>query len=105
MAISYLPADIAAGSAIEQRDTGPGGTYARLDELGHAPVRFREDLRSRMLDPEEIDKLNIPAGTPVVEIARTAYTTSGRVVEVNEMTADASAYIFRYDFARNAPTV
>ena len=35
---------------------------------------------------------------PFVEITRTAYTAEGRVVEVNEMTADAGAYIFRYDF-------
>ncbi len=40
----------------------------------------------------------MPPGTPVVEITRTAYTAEGRVVEVNEMTADAGAYIFRYDF-------
>jgi GntR family transcriptional regulator len=34
----------------------------------------------------------------VVEIVRTAYTEAGRPVEVNEMVADASAYVFRYDF-------
>lgn len=33
-----------------------------------------------------------------MEIARIAYASTGRIVEVNEMTADASAYIFRYDF-------
>jgi GntR family transcriptional regulator len=98
LSISYLPADIAADSRIEQEDTGPGGTYARLAELGHTPVRFREDLRSRMPEPTESDRLSISAGTPLVEIARIAYTSSGRVVEVNEMIADASAYIFRYDF-------
>jgi len=43
--------------------------------------------------------LSFPPGTPVVEITRTAYTADGTAVEVNEMTADAVAYIFRYDFA------
>jgi GntR family transcriptional regulator len=71
---------------------------ARLGELGHAPVRFREDLRARMPEPGETKQLDIPAGTPVVEIVRTAYTASEQVVEVNEMTADASSYVFRYDF-------
>jgi GntR family transcriptional regulator len=102
LSVSYLPAGIAAGSVIEQENTGPGGTYARLGELGYGPVRFREDLRSRMPEPSEAQQLDIPAGTPVVEIVRTAYTASGQVVEVNEMTADASAYIFRYDFASEA---
>jgi GntR family transcriptional regulator len=98
LSVSYLPSDVTSGTRIEQEDTGPGGTYARLAETGHAPVRFREDLRSRMPEPSESEQLGLPTGTPVVDIARTAYTESGRIVEVNEMTADSSAYIFRYDF-------
>ena len=39
----------------------------------------------------------LPPGTPVVDIVRTAYTADRQIVEVNEMTADASAYVFRYD--------
>jgi GntR family transcriptional regulator len=100
LSASYLPADIAAGTAIEQQDTGPGGIYARLAEAGHAPARFREDLRARMPEPDEVGQLRLTAGTPVIELARLAYTDAGRIVEVNEMTADASAYIFRYDFSR-----
>jgi DNA-binding GntR family transcriptional regulator len=40
----------------------------------------------------------IAAGTPVVEIYRVAVDAAGTPVEVNEMTADSSAYIFRYEF-------
>jgi GntR family transcriptional regulator len=98
LSVSYLPAKLVAGSRIEQVDTGPGGTYARLSDLGHPPEHFREDLRSRMPGPEEAERLEIGAGTPVTEIIRTAYTADDQVVEVNEMTADASAYVFRYDF-------
>ena len=98
LSASWLPAGIAAGTPIEQHDTGPGGIYARLAEAGHAPVQFREDLRARMPDPDEAEQLSLPAVTPVVEIARIACTSTGRIVEVNEMIADASAYIFRYDF-------
>lgn len=99
LSASYLPADVTAGSLIEQEDTGPGGTYARLAEVGNAPVRFREDLRCRMPEPAEAKQLDIGPGTPVVDIVRTAYTSSDRVVEVNEMTADSSSYVFRYDFS------
>lgn len=99
LSASWLPSDIAAGTRIEQPDTGPGGIYARLAEAGHEPTRFREDLRARMPEPEEAENLSLPAGTPVVEVARIAYTSAGRIVEINEMTADATAYIFRYDFS------
>jgi GntR family transcriptional regulator len=98
LSVSYLPGDIAAGTMIEYRDAGPGGVYARLRELGHAPARFREDLRSRMPEPDETQRLGLPPGTPVVQIVRTAYTAAGEIVEVNEMIADASSYVFRYDF-------
>ena len=95
---SWLPAAIASGTAIAQPDTGAGGIYARLAELGRAPARFREDLRSRMPLPAETERLEIAPGTPVVEICRVALDATGSPVEVNEMTADSSAYIFRYEF-------
>jgi len=97
LATSYLPAEIVAGSRITQPDTGPGGTYARLGELGHAPTRFREDVRARMPDREEAERLQLDAGTPVVTVARTAYA-GDRPVELNVMTFDAGVYVLRYDF-------
>jgi GntR family transcriptional regulator len=97
---SWLPSRIAEGTAIAQPDSGPGGVYARLAEVGHAPARFREDLRSRMPGPEEIERLVIAPGTPVVDICRVALDADGTPVEVNEMTADSSGYVFRYEFDR-----
>jgi GntR family transcriptional regulator len=98
LSVSYLPATLAAGTMMEYQDAGPGGIYARLREIGHAPARFREDLRARMPEPAEAVRLGLPPGTPVVDIVRTAYSADGQVVEVNEMIADASSYVFRYDF-------
>jgi GntR family transcriptional regulator len=98
LSCSWLPAAIAAGTPIAQPDTGPGGIYARLAELGHAPARFREDIRARMPLPDETERLQVAAGTPVVEICRVALDVADIPVEVNEMTADSSAYIFRYEF-------
>ncbi|MEU6760862.1 GntR family transcriptional regulator [Streptomyces sp. NPDC046685] len=97
-AISYLPSDLVADSAITQTDTGPGGTYARLDELGHKPVHFREEVRSRMPSADEAERLALTMGTPVIQIVRTAFADGGRVVEVNEMTLDSASYVLEYDF-------
>ncbi|MEV8445737.1 GntR family transcriptional regulator [Streptomyces parvus] len=98
LSTSYLPAPLVEGSAITQPDTGPGGIYARLAELGYGPVHFREEIRSRMPLPEEVAKLRLPAGTPVMLICRTAFAEEGRVVEANEMVLDAAAYVLEYDF-------
>ncbi|MYU23924.1 GntR family transcriptional regulator [Streptomyces sp. SID8352] len=97
-ATSYLPMAVVAGSAIIREDTGPGGTYARLAELGLALVHFREELRSRMPTRDEAARLDISAGTPVVLVCRTAFAAGGRAVEVNEMTLDAASYVLEYDF-------
>ncbi|MFG2890441.1 GntR family transcriptional regulator [Streptomyces sp. NPDC048248] len=98
LSTSYLPADVVAGSAITARDTGAGGTYARLAELGHEPVRFREEVRCRMPSAEEADRLALPMGTPVILICRTALTEDGRAVEFNEMTLDSASYVLEYAF-------
>ncbi|MER6167937.1 GntR family transcriptional regulator [Streptomyces violaceorubidus] len=98
LAASYLPTSLVTGSVITQEDTGPGGTYARLAELGHEPVHFREEIRSRMPSQNEATQLAMSAGTPVILICRTAFTDEGRPVEVNEMTLDAASYVLEYDF-------
>ncbi|WP_282692025.1 GntR family transcriptional regulator [Streptomyces sp. CC208A] len=98
LSTSYLSAALVHGTPITRPDTGPGGTYARLTDLGHRPTRFREEIRSRMPTADETDRLALPPGTPVVLIARTAFTEPGVAVELNEMTLDASAYVLEYDF-------
>lgn len=98
LAVSYLPAALVAGSAITLEDTGPGGIYARLAELGHEPVHFREEIRSRMPSQDESRRLELSDGTPVMLICRTAFAGDGRAVEVNEMVLDSAAYVLEYDF-------
>jgi len=97
LATSYLPAALVAGTPITWPDTGPGGIYARLAEIGHAPVRFIEEVCARMPLPEETKALDLPAATPVIRVVRTAVSEEGRTVEVNDMTLDAFAYVLTYE--------
>lgn len=96
---SYVPEDLARGTRITQRDTGAGGIYERLAEVGHRPTRFREDLQCRMPSAAEVGDLSLLPSTPVVELVRYAYDSASRVVEVNRMVLDASRYLLRYDFS------
>lgn len=98
LATSYLPVEIARGTAIMHTDTGPGGSYARLAELGHAPVRFTEFVRARTPSPGEVEALSLLGGTSVIEITRHAVTEAGRCVEVNRMVLDGMAYLLAYEF-------
>lgn len=95
---SYFPIDIARGTALMHTDTGPGGVYTRLDELGWAPTRFRELVVPRGASPEEAAKLRLMRRAAIVaEITRLAWSGE-RCVEVNRMVLDAAAYELSYDF-------
>jgi GntR family transcriptional regulator len=99
LASSYYPLDIVRGSAITYTDTGAGGAYARLAELGYAPARFVERVIDRTPRPEEAFDLALPkSGARVFDITRVAITSEGRRVEVNRMVLDAAAYVLEYHF-------
>ena len=36
-----------------ERDSGPGGIYSRLADVGHGPVRFTEEVATRMSTPKK----------------------------------------------------
>jgi GntR family transcriptional regulator len=46
--------------------------------------------------PSERTALELPGGTPVIGIVRTAFDAEDRCVEVTEMIIDASAYELEY---------
>lgn len=97
---SYLPLDIVGGTRVAYTDVGPGGTYARLAELGHAPYRFDESVIARAPLPDEVERLELGSavGSIAIEMIRYAYTEVGRCVEVNRMVCDASVYTLMYSF-------
>jgi GntR family transcriptional regulator len=98
LAVSHFPADLVEDTPITQENPGPGGVYARLGDLGHAPAHFTEEVRARMPHPHETVQLDLPAGTPVIVIGRIAYTAAGVPVEINEMVLDSASYVLQYDF-------
>jgi len=95
-ATSYLPLDIARGTQIAEPNPGPGGIYARLEELGHRLDHFEEEIRARMPAPHEVRSLRLAAGVPVIHLIRTAYDTEGRAVEVCDTVMAADAYVLAY---------
>lgn len=99
LATSFYPLDIVRGSAITYTDTGPGGAYARLAELGHEPVRFTELVADRSPTREESFDLALPKnGGRVFDMTRLAFTKDGRCIEVNRMVLDTAVYVLEYHF-------
>ena len=98
IAVSYLPAEIAEGTPIARPNTGQGGTYARLRDIGLEPATFTEILDVRMPQPHERERLKLDVGEPVGALRRLAKTAEGRLVEVNDQVLVGSAYRFQWSF-------
>jgi GntR family transcriptional regulator len=97
VAASYYLPKVVAGTAITDVRTGPGGSYARLEESGHVITEFYEEFTARMPTPEEIRLLRLPAGTPVVCVLRVAYDADGPV-EVFESVVNSRMIVFTNRF-------
>lgn len=99
LATSYYRLEMVRDTAIALTDTGPGGSYARLTEEGHAPTRFIERVVDRAPHPDEQLDLALPRAGRVFHITRFAYTAEDLCVEVNHMVLDADAYDLEYHFS------
>lgn len=97
LATSYIPWDLATGTRMTHKNSGPGGIYARLEERGHRLDRFIEDVSARMPTPDETQSLRLGAGVPVFRVVRTAYAAGGRAVEVCDTVMAADRYVLSYE--------
>ncbi|WP_157255066.1 GntR family transcriptional regulator [Nonomuraea typhae] len=98
VATSYIPVEIAAGTAIEQEDTGPGGIISRFAELGHKQVRITESVTARPPTAEEISYLAMTEDQRVFEIFHTGWTAEARAVEVCVHVMPTHAYVLDYEW-------
>jgi len=78
LATSYIPWSLAEGTPMAERDTGPGEIYSRLADIGHAAVRFTEDVSGRMPTLEEAEFLRLTPPQPVFFLIRVAFDGKDR---------------------------
>ncbi|GLZ76008.1 transcriptional regulator [Actinorhabdospora filicis] len=96
LATSYVPLDVAEGTAIMSADTGPGGIYARIEENGHRLTRITEDVTVEVAAEGVQRLLRLPVGAPVIHLVRTAYAGE-RAVEVCDTFMNATAFELSYE--------
>ncbi|MFG2087045.1 MULTISPECIES: GntR family transcriptional regulator [unclassified Spirillospora] len=82
---------------LRQVDTGPGGIYSRLEEVGHR-ITFEESVTCRLPCADEQEVLEIGPDQPVLTLWRRAYDKDGRVVEVTHrvVVGDRHELVYRY---------
>jgi len=97
MASSYLPWNVVKGTQIANVDPGPGGIYARLEDMGYKLKHFTEEVSSRMPTPEEANGLRLAPGVPVFHLIRTAFDGKEQPLEVCDTVMAGDAYVLAYD--------
>lgn len=100
LATSYLPRSLTSGTQIEQADTGPGGIYARLEDLGHRLTRFTETVSIGRANDDEARQMELTPGDAVYRVVRVAYS-GDRPVEINRITITGDRYELVYDISAN----
>lgn len=82
---------------LRQVNTGPGGIYSRLAELG-LEILFEESVTCRLPLADELDVLEIRPDEPVLTTWRRAYDQNERIVEVTHrvVVGDRQELIYRY---------
>jgi GntR family transcriptional regulator len=98
LADSYIPWEIAEGTALLDKNVGRGGSYTRLAELGHGPVRFTEEVSVRAATAREVRLLELDGSEPVIDIVHIAWDANGRAVEVALHVMPGHLWRLRYDW-------
>ncbi len=93
---SYLPLWIVQGTPIEEVNPGPGGIYARLDELGYRLDHLVEEITTRMPRPDEARFLRLSRGVPVFALVKIAIDVNGVAVELYDSVMPGDRYTLVY---------
>lgn len=101
VATSFLPAALARGTQLAERETGLGGIYDLLEGMGHGLLAWEETVGARMPTPVEAERLGLPKGVPLLRIVRTTVNPDGTVLEVNDTRMSADAFEIGYTVTRH----
>ncbi|PSK83060.1 GntR family transcriptional regulator [Murinocardiopsis flavida] len=93
---SYFPQDIVEGTQLmaPMSVSAPGGVLAAS---GHRQLRYIDEIRCRMPDPDEARAFGIPGGTPVFRHMRTGYGEEGRPLRVMVTVTPGDRHVLIYE--------
>lgn len=87
---SYFSVQTGERSPAVVAGEGPGGHIARINDVSPL-LDIQEEITARMPTTPETQKLEIPEGTPVMEVIRTYHTEDGPL--------DVTRFVIRADMA------
>lgn len=99
LSTSYIRLDLVNKLPIlREVNTGPGGMYSRMEELGYR-IHFEESVTCRLPSDEEQEKLEIDANQPVLVLWRRCYDQRDHILDLTHriVVGDRQELVYRYD--------
>lgn len=92
------PAIVLQLPVLREINTGPGGIYSRLEDVGYR-IRFEEHVACRAPSRAERATLEIKSSQPVLILWRRCYDQHGKILEVTNrvVVGDRHELVYRYD--------
>jgi GntR family transcriptional regulator len=97
IATSYIPLEIARGTALTRSAKLKGATPTVLRDLGYPPRTCQEWVEGRMPTSGEARALRLSAGVPVLRVLRQTCADGQRPIEALEIVFSAARYMLEYD--------
>lgn len=95
---SYYPYELVQGTEVLTPGDVGRGIGNVLRELGHEQVRFVDEITTRTAADDERRRLDVPAGTPVIEHVRTGYTAARPIrVTITVVPGDRVRLLYEVD--------
>lgn len=94
---SYYPLAIVQDSKIMGSADVVEGTDQVLEDLGHTPTQYRDEITWRMPTVDEATKLHLGPATPVGRLLRTTLDQNGQPVEVYEVILPSDRHVLLYE--------
>ncbi|MET7749319.1 GntR family transcriptional regulator [Micromonospora sp. NPDC005367] len=94
---SYYPLSIVQDSKIMDPADVVEGTDQVLEDLGHTPTRYEDEITWRMPSAEEATKLHLGPATPVGRLLRTSLDQEDRPIEVYQVILPGDRHVLLYE--------
>lgn len=98
LADTYLPAELAEKAGVTEPDTGSGGTYSRLGDIGRNPIHFSEEVICRGATSDEAAFLDMELNQPVFEVLLVASDAEHRPVAITQHVMAGHQWRLRYQW-------
>ncbi|MGH3818199.1 MAG: UTRA domain-containing protein [Pseudonocardiaceae bacterium] len=83
---------------LREVNTGPGGMYSRMEELGYR-IHFEESVTCRLPSDDERERLEIDVNQPVLVLWRRCYDQRDHILDLTHriVVGDRQELLYRYD--------